>query len=121
MEDRYHDYSFYGLEPFPFTTHPNFSTEDGLPRTNAVWYAHLKEELRFPFNIRYVEGRTLPYRSEATITGLYECTDRYGIMVNGRMPGRDGFVAPLADMEGFDANKQSAKLLEWYRIWFANR
>ncbi len=121
LEDRYHDYSDYGLKPFPFVTHPNFTVSDGLPRTNENWFAYLRKSLKFPFEGLSVEGHFLPYRAEVTITGFAELTDRYGIMVEGRMLGMDYFVTPLANLMGLDARKKSTKLLEWYRVWFANR
>lgn len=121
LQDRYLDYKLYQLPAVPFATHPSFKIEDGLPRTNESWYSYLKQHLKFPFNILYVEGHFLPHRAEATITGIQELTERHGIFVEGHMLGMDHLSAPLADMVGLDARKKSSKLLEWYRVWFANR
>jgi hypothetical protein len=121
LEDRYHDYDSYQLPSFPFATHAAFKVTDGLPRNDKDWSAYLAKSLDFPFLAIYVEGHQLPYRTEVTLTALNETTERYGILVNGHKTGPDNIVVPLADLEGLAAKKKSTKLLEWYRVWFANR
>lgn len=121
LEDRYRDYSYFQLPTFPFATYPEFKTTDGLPRNDSAWHAHLSKSLKFPFQAIYVEGHQLPYKTKVTLTGLNETTERYGILVNGHKTGPNSIVVPLADLEGLDAQKENTKLLEWYRVWFANR
>lgn len=121
LEDRYYDYNMYQGATFPFATYPNFSSADALPRNNEGWRAYLDESLVFPFEARYMEGYFLKHKAKATLTGLGELTERYGIFVEGHMAGRNQIAVPLADFEGVDAQKESTKQLEWYRVWFANR
>lgn len=56
-----------------------------------------------------------------TLCRIPDANIRHCIFVEGHMLGMDHLSAPIADMVGLDARKKSTKLLEWYRVWFANR
>jgi hypothetical protein len=56
-----------------------------------------------------------------TLRRIPDAMIRHGILVNGHKPGPNSIVVPLADLEGLDTQKENTKLLEWYRVWFANR
>jgi hypothetical protein len=87
-----------------------------------AWAAHLRKELRFPFDARVSEFQERgPLREGDRVTAL-EITGLdglYCVLVEIKHEGRT-YQFPLCDLEAIDRKSPNYRRLKDYAIWFAN-
>ena len=95
---------------------------DGSMDPLDVWEAHMKENLKFPFEAMVDEWQDRgPLRPgdkmHALDIGLVD--ESYGLLIEARR-SRKKFLFPLCDLAAVDKNSPQYDLIQRYRVWFAN-
>ena len=87
-----------------------------------VWEAHIRENLKFPFEAVVDEWQDRgPLRpgDEMRVLRIGLLDERYGLIIEARR-GRDQFLFPLCDLAAVDKDSPQNDLIHLYRVWFAN-
>ncbi|MCP4423771.1 MAG: hypothetical protein GY803_04695 [Chloroflexi bacterium] len=87
-----------------------------------VWWEHLEQELKFPFEAVVDEWQRGPLRSgdKVRVHAIEDADEHYGIIVKLRK-GRKQYHIPLCELAAADDNSPAYDLIGLYRTWFANR
>lgn len=89
----------------------------------ARWGAYLEQHLSFPFDAVLDEWQERgPLRSgdKVKVKKISLVDDLYGIIVELRC-GRKKYDFPLCDLAATDKKLPNTRLIQDYRVWFANR
>jgi hypothetical protein len=88
-----------------------------------AWYAYMEEHLDFPFKAEVDEYQSRgPMRSgdRVRVLDLVMADDMYGLIV-GLRHKRQHYDFPLGDLAVLDTRSENHRIVQAYRVWFANR
>ena len=87
------------------------------------WSEYLDEKLSFPIKAQVVESQdygTVKFGDTVSIKSLPHLVDMYGIIAKIKT-GTMSYDFPLCDLEVIDKTSTNYRLIDDYRVWFANR
>lgn len=87
------------------------------------WVEYLDAELTFPIQAKVSDSQDnwlIKRGNKVIIKSLPHIVDMYGIIASIRLNG-EKYEFPLCDLEVIDKTKVDFRLINDYRIWFANR
>lgn len=87
------------------------------------WVEYLDAELTFPIQAKVSDSQDnwlIKRGNKVIIKSLPHIVDMYGIIASIRLNG-EKYEFPLCNLEVIDKAKVDFRLINDYRIWFANR
>lgn len=88
-----------------------------------AWYAYMEDHLEVPFEAKVDEHQSrgpLRARDRVRVLDLAIVDDLYGVIV-GLRHRRRHYDFPLCDLAALDQGSENHRIVQAYRVWFANR